>query len=186
MPEEVRQPMAIAEAVVIETADDSKEEQIQLEEDIAMKRSNKEEQTPQYVAEDTAEISTTSYTDQHDKGQTSDAEREQGIEDDENFGPQKDAKAIAETNKMHLLEEEVQTISPTHAFVQSDMEQISEEELLHVDESKFIDYIKQNCIRETNLETESNIAQVRRKWCEEVKIYIYNISFAKTKHQSFS
>ncbi|XP_014524009.1 titin homolog isoform X6 [Vigna radiata var. radiata] len=161
--EEVRQPMAIAEAVVTETADDSKEEHIQLEEDIAMKKSNKEEQTPQYVAEDTAEISTTSYTDQHDKGQTSDAEREQGIEDDENFGPQKDAKAIAETNKMHLLEEEVQTISPTHAFVQSDMEQISEEELLHVDESKFIDYIKQNCIRETNLETKSNIAQESEK-----------------------
>ncbi|XP_047177639.1 golgin subfamily B member 1-like isoform X3 [Vigna umbellata] len=160
--QEVRQPMAIAEAVVTGTVDDSKE-QIQLEENIAMKRSNKEEQTPQYVAEDTAERSTTSYTDQHDKGQTSDAEREQGIEDDENFGPQKDAKSIAETNKMHLLEEEIQTISPTHAFVQSDMEQISQEELLHVDESKVIDYVKQSFIRETNLERKSTIAQETEK-----------------------
>lgn len=93
MPEEVHQPIAIAEVVITETVDD-----------ITVKKSNEEEK--------------------------------------------------------------VQTLAPTPAFVHSDMEQISQEELLHVDESKVIEYVKQSCIRETELQRKSTIPQVRPKWCK--------------------
>ena len=149
--------------IVTERVDDTKEEQIQLDEDITEKKSNEEEQTTQYVAEDTAEIHTTSYIDQHDKVQTSDTEVKQGIEDDENFGPQIEDQATAESSKMQLPREEVLTISLTPAFVQVDTEQISQQELLHVDESEVIDYVKQCCIHEIELERKSTIAQVRPK-----------------------
>jgi len=161
--DEIQQPIAIEAAAVTETVDDTKEELIQLEEDITEKQSNKDEQAPQYVAEDTEELNTTSYTDQVYNLQTSDAEVKEGIEDHENFGPQEEAKAIAETSKMQLLEEEVQTISPTPAFIQRDTEQISQQELLHVDESEVIHYVKQSCIPEIELERKSTVAQVRPK-----------------------
>jgi len=64
---------------------------------------------------------------------------------------------------MQLPREEVLTISLTPAFVQVDTEQISQQELLHVDESEVIDYVKQCCIHEIELERKSTIAQVRPK-----------------------
>ncbi|XP_068485797.1 uncharacterized protein [Phaseolus vulgaris] len=160
---QIRQPIGIAVAIVTERVDDTKEEQIQLDEDITEKKPNEEEQTKQCVDDDTAKINTTSYTDQHDKVQTCDAEVKQGIEDDENFGPQIEDQATAESSKMQLPREEVLTISLTPAFVQVDTEQISQQELLHVDESEVIDYVKQCCIHEIELERKSTIAQETQK-----------------------
>ena len=161
MPEDdVPQPTAIAVAVVIKTVDDSKPEQIKLEQDITEKKSSKEEQTPQYVAEDTAEINTNTYTDEHHKAQTSEAEVKEGIEDDKAFGQHEEAKAIAETNKMKLAEEDLQT-----ALVQHDTDHILHQELLHVDESEVIDYVKQSSIPEIEHDRKSTIVQVRLKWC---------------------
>ena len=152
--------------IVTERVDDTKEEQIQLDEDITEKKSNEEEQTTQYVAEDTAEIHTTSYIDQHDKVQTSDAEVKQEIENDENFGPQVEDQAIAESSKMKLPKEEVQTRSPSAGFVQHDTDKILQQELLELDQSEVIDYVMQSCIPEIEFDRKSIIAQVRPKWCK--------------------
>ena len=134
--DEIQQPIAIAVVVITETADDTKEEQIQLEEETTEKNTKKEEHAPQYIADDIEELNTNSYTDQYENVQTFVAEVKEGTEDDENFGPQEEAKPIAETGKTQLPEEKVQTISPTPTFVQGDTEQISQQELLHVDSKK--------------------------------------------------
>ena len=158
--DELLQPITIAVVVGNDTVDDSNPEQMQLEEDITEKKSNKEEQTPQYVAEDNVEINTNNYTDEHDKVQTSDAEVKERIEDDENFGQQEEAKGIKETNKMQLSEKEVQTRSPTPAFVKGNTDQISQQELQHVDESEVIDYMKQSSLPEIQLDRKSIVVQV--------------------------
>ena len=165
--------------IITERVDDTKEEQIQLDKDITEKKPNKEEQTKQCVDDDTAKINTTSYTDQHDKVQTCDAEVKQGIEDDENLGRLIEDQATAESSKMQLPREEVLTISLTPACVQIDTEKILQQELLHVDESEGIDYVKQSCKEEIELGRNTTFAQVRPKWFKLVKVYIYYISFEK-------
>ncbi|XP_027927968.1 titin isoform X22 [Vigna unguiculata] len=168
---EVRQSIATAVAVITQTVDDSKLEQIQLDKDITEKKSNKEEQTPQFVAEDTAEINTTNYNDENQKVQTSNVEVKEEIEEDENFGQQQEVKAIGD-NKMQLPKENVQTISPTPAYVQCNTDQILNKELLHVDESEIIDYVKQSRIPEIELDT--TIAQETEK--PETKDNISNVT----------
>jgi len=160
--DEVPQPIAVAVAIRTETIDDINKKQIQLKEDITDKKSNKE-QSPQYVVEDTAEINTNSYTDGHDKVQTSHAEVNQGIE---GFGQEEEASGLEERNKRQLPKEEVQITSPTPAFVQRDTAQISQQELLHIDESEVIDYVKQSCIQEIELDIKSTTFQVRPNWRE--------------------
>ncbi|XP_068485820.1 uncharacterized protein [Phaseolus vulgaris] len=161
--DELLQTITIAVVVGTETVDDSNQEQMRLEEDITEKKSNREEQTPQYVAEDTAEINTNNYTNEHDKVQTSDAEVKERIEDDEKFGQQEETKGIEETRKIQLLEKEVQTRSPTTAFVQGNSDQILQQELLHVDESEVIDYMKQSSLPEIQLDRKSTVVQETEK-----------------------
>jgi len=170
--DEVPQPVAVAVVVRTETVEDINEKQIQLKEDIAEKKSNKEDQSPQYVAEDTAEINTNSYTDEHDKVQTSHAEVNQGNEGDQNFGQEEEASGIEETNKMQLPKEEVQIRSPIHPFVQGVTDQISQQELLHINESEVIDYVKQSCTPEIELDRKSTAVQVRPNWREQKFTYI--------------
>ncbi|XP_047177641.1 golgin subfamily B member 1-like isoform X5 [Vigna umbellata] len=159
--DEVPQPIEVA--VAVETVDDINQKEIPIEEDITEKKSNKDEQSSQYVAKDTTEIKTNIYIDEHDKVQTSHAEVNQGTEDDENFGQVEEAKGIEETNKVQLPEEEVQIRSPTPAFVQGDTDQISQQELLLVDESEVIDYVEQSCIPEIELDRKSTIVQETEK-----------------------
>ncbi|XP_017416856.2 uncharacterized protein LOC108327682 isoform X2 [Vigna angularis] len=159
--DEVPQPIEVAAA--IETVDDINQKEIKIEEDITEKKSNKDEQSSQYVATDTTEIKTNSYTDEHDKVQTSHAEVNQGTEGDENFGQVEEAKGNEETNKVQLPEEEVQIRSPTPAFVQGDTDQISQQELLLVDEPEVIDYVEQSCIPEIELDRKSTVVQETEK-----------------------
>ena len=147
---------------ITKTVDGIKQEQRKLEEDIANKKS-KEEQTPLYVAEDIAEINTNSYTEEHDKVQTSATKVKEWIEDDKSFGQQEEVKAIAETNKIQLPREDVQRRSHTLDFVQRDTDHISHQELPHVEDSEVIDYVKHSCIQEIELDRKSTIAQVRLK-----------------------
>ncbi|XP_047177640.1 golgin subfamily B member 1-like isoform X4 [Vigna umbellata] len=161
--DEVRQSIATAVAVLTKTVDDSKLEQIQLDEDITEKKSNKEKQTPQFVAKDAAEINTTSYTEEHDKVKKSNVEVKQGIEEDENFGQGEEPKATGETKKMQLPKENVQTISPTPAYVQCDTDQTLKQQLLHIDELEVIDYAKQSCMPEIEVDRKSTIAQETEK-----------------------
>ena len=60
---------------------------------------------------------------------------------------------------MQLPKEEVLTLTP--ASVQMDTEKILQQELLHVDESETIDYVKQSCIEEIELGRNTTFAQVR-------------------------
>ena len=163
---EVPQPIAITIVVRTETVDDSNQEQIQLKEDVTEKKSNKEDQTPQYVAEDTAEINTNNFPDEHDKDQTSHDKVKERINEEENLDQKEKAKGIDETSKMKLSEEEVQTRSPTPAVVQDDTDQLSQQELLHVDESEVIDYIKQSCRPQIEFDRKSTIVQVRPNRCK--------------------
>lgn len=160
------QPITIAVVVRTQSVDDSNQELIQLE-DITEKNSNKGEQTTQNVAGDTAEININSYTDEHDKVQTSDAEVRERSEDDENFGQQEERKGIKETCQMQLPRKEVRTRSPTPAFVQSNIDQISQQEPLHVDESEVIDYMKQSSLTEPEiqLDKKSTMVQVSPNLC---------------------
>ncbi|XP_027927966.1 titin homolog isoform X20 [Vigna unguiculata] len=156
--DEVPQPTTIAVVDITKTVDGIKQEQRKLEEDIANKKS-KEEQTPLYVAEDIAEINTNSYTEEHDKVQTSATKVKEWIEDDKSFGQQEEVKAIAETNKIQLPREDVQRRSHTLDFVQRDTDHISHQELPHVEDSEVIDYVKHSCIQEIELDRKSTIAQ---------------------------
>jgi len=138
---EVPQPVAITATTKTKTVDDSNYGQIQLE-DLIEKESNKEEQTLQYVAEDTVKINTNNYTNEHDK-----------VQDEE-------AKDIEETTKMQLDEQKVQKTSPTPTFVQGDTDQISQQELLHIVESE-VHYDKHSSIPEIEPDRKSTIVQVR-------------------------
>lgn len=158
---EYEDPTEIEITVVVgaETVNDSNQEQIELD-DGTEKKSNKEEQTPKYAADDTAQINTNNYPDEHDKDQTSHAKIKEGI-DEEILDQMTKAKATVQSSKMHLPQEEIQTTSLTPAVVQGNTKQISQHELLHVDESEeTIDYVKQSCIPEIELERRSTIAQV--------------------------
>lgn len=160
------QPITIAVVVRTQSVDDSNQELIQLE-DITEKNSNKGEQTTQNVAGDTAEININSYTDEHDKVQTSDAEVRERSEDDEKFGQQEERKGIKETCQMQLPRKEVRTRSPTPTFVQGNIDQISQQEPLHVDESEVIDYMKQSSLTEPEiqLDKKSTMVQVSPNLC---------------------
>ncbi|CAJ1783758.1 unnamed protein product [Sphenostylis stenocarpa] len=148
--DEVPQPIANAVLVGTETLDDSNQQQIQLEEDSKEKKSSKEEQTQQYVAEETTEINTNSYPDELDEVQTSHAEVEEGIEDNENFDQEGEEKGIEETTNMQFPEEEV-------------TDQILQQELQHIDELEVIDYVKQSCIPEIELDRKYTIIQESEK-----------------------
>ncbi|XP_027927967.1 titin isoform X21 [Vigna unguiculata] len=171
--DEVPQPTTIAVVDITKTVDGIKQEQRKLEEDIANKKS-KEEQTPLYVAEDIAEINTNSYTEEHDKVQTSATKVKEWIEDDKSFGQQEEVKAIAETNKIQLPREDVQRRSHTLDFVQRDTDHISHQELPHVEDSEVIDYVKHSCIQEIELDRKSTIAQETEK--PETKDNISNVT----------
>lgn len=162
MPEyEVPQPIAITVAVGTEIVDDSNQEKIQHEEDVSEKKSSNEEQSPHYIDEDTAQINTNSYPDEHDKDLTPHAKGKEGIENEENLDQTEKAKGIDKTSKMKIPEEEIQIRSTPPAIVQDDIDQISQQEILHVDESKVIEHIKQNWTPEMEFDRKSTIIQVR-------------------------
>lgn len=157
------EPIAITVAVGTETVDDSNQEKIQLEKDVAEKKSSKEEQTPHCCDEDTTEINTNNYVDEHDKDQTSHAKvKKEGIENEENLDQTENAKGIDKTSKMKIPEEDIQTRSTTPTIVQDDTDQISQKELLHVVESGVIDNIKQSCTPEMQFDRKFTIVQVRK------------------------
>ncbi|KAL5172128.1 hypothetical protein HKD37_16G044944 [Glycine soja] len=107
---------------------------------------NEEEQTTQYDTEETSEINATNDTEKQEKVQASHTKEKLGIEDDGIFY-QEEAKGIEEATKMQLLEELVQTTLPTVASVEGDIDQISQQQTLHDDESEAIDNAK-SCISE--------------------------------------
>ena len=121
---------------------------------------NEEVQTTPYDTEETSEINATNDTEKQEKVQASHTKEKLGIEDDGIFY-QEEAKGIEEATKMQLLEELVQTTLPTVASVEGDIDQISQQQTLHDDESEAIDNAK-SCISEIEPDRKSTAVEVRQ------------------------
>ncbi|XP_028208017.1 titin homolog isoform X8 [Glycine soja] len=118
---------------------------------------NEEVQTTPYDTEETSEINATNDTEKQEKVQASHTKEKLGIEDDGIFY-QEEAKGIEEATKMQLLEELVQTTLPTVASVEGDIDQISQQQTLHDDESEAIDNAK-SCISEIEPDRKSTAVE---------------------------
>jgi len=132
--DEAQQTMANAVSVRSEALDESSQEEI-LPEAYVTEKSNKEVKTPESVTNEVVETNTTNYTEKQEvpKGYV----RERGRIGDK-FNQEKEVEGIEATNTQ-LLEEEVQIRSSTYVSVQSDINQIPQQQTVNVNESEVIE-----------------------------------------------